>query len=90
MPDMHPVAPPNSHPPTDLRRHRQRTERRLILGGFVILFVVGGGLVWRLYGAWAALTCVVCLGSGVVLFLGLRLILGLMEAWSNPGKGDQW
>jgi len=86
--DKHPVAPPDSRSPTDLRKHRQRTERRLILGGFVILFVVGGGLVWKLYGVWAALMCVVCLGCGVVLFEGLRLILRVMEAWSNPG-GDE-
>jgi len=80
----HSVNPVNRRPPTNLRKQQQQTERNLILGGFLILFVVGGGLVWYLYGARAALAGWVCLGSGVALFGGLYLILKLMEVWSTP------
>ena len=73
----------SSRPPTDLRGHRQRTERDLILGGFAILFVVGGGLVWYFYGLEAALASWFCMGGAVALFGGLWLILKLMEIWSG-------
>jgi len=79
--DENSVGSAGSRPPTDLRGHRQKTERDLILGGFAILFVVGGGLVWYLYGLEAALVSWVCMGSAVALFGGLWLILRLVEIW---------
>ena len=55
----------------------------MILGGFAILFVVGGGLVWYFYGLEAALASWFCMGGAVALFGGLWLILKLMEIWSG-------
>jgi hypothetical protein len=81
MTDQPSVEPTRSRPPTNLRKHHQKTERNLILGGFAVLFVVGGGLVWYLYGFGAALTSWACLGSGVALFGVLYLILKLIELW---------
>lgn len=78
MPDTRP------RPPTDLRQHRQQTERTLVIGGFVLLFLVGGGLIGYFYGLGAALAGWVCLGGGVALFGGLYLALKLLEVWSNP------
>lgn len=75
----HPVDPPDSRPPTNVRGHRQRTERNLVVGGFLILFVVGGGVVWYLYGLRAAVLSWICLGSGTALFALLYLLLKLLE-----------
>ncbi|MQC26675.1 MAG: hypothetical protein DWG76_04385 [Chloroflexi bacterium] len=58
----------------DLRRYAGQTNRRLLLGFFVILFLVGDGLIWWRYGWPAALTGVVCLLGGIAL---LALIAGL-------------
>jgi hypothetical protein len=54
---------------------------RLILGGLAVLAVVGGGLVWVLYGPSAALTAVACLLVAVVILGLLWLALSLLERW---------
>ena len=67
----------------DPRRHWNQTQIRLILGGLAVLVVIGGGLVWLLYGSAAATTAVACLlGFAAVLGL-LWLILGLLERWAK-------
>jgi cation transporter-like permease len=49
----------------DLRRYAESTQVRLILGGLVILFAVGGGLVWWIYGPAAATLMLACAGVGL-------------------------
>lgn len=66
---------------SDLDRHRQQTYSRLIFGGFAILALLGGGLVWLLYGRTAALTTVACLLMAASLFGLLWLILTVLELW---------
>jgi len=62
-------------------RHRRQTQARLIVGGISLLLVVGGGLVWVIYGRAAAITTVFCLfGTGSVFGL-LWLILSILERW---------
>jgi len=67
----------------DRRTHRARTERNLVIAGFAVLFVVGGGLVWYQYGLGAAVASWACLGGGVALLGLLYLILKLAEKWVN-------
>lgn len=62
-------------------RHRRQTQARLIFGGLVILVIVGGGLVWAVYGRAAALIAVSCLLTVAGLFGLLWLILTLLERW---------
>jgi hypothetical protein len=62
-------------------RHRQQTQVRLILVGLLILIVVGGGLVWAIYGQAAAITAVTCLLVVAGLFGLLWLLLSLLERW---------
>ena len=83
MSKQHPTASPDRRPPTDLRQHRRRTERTLILGGFGVLFVIGGAALWYQYGPGAALAAWTCLGGGLALFGGLWLLLRLAERWVN-------
>ncbi len=61
-------APVNK--PTNFREIRRRTERNLIIGGLIILFVVGGGLIWLLYGLEQAIMAEVCMGGLLALFGG--------------------
>lgn len=79
---------PELRPPDDLRKHHPRTERNLIIGGFVLMFVVGGGLVWRFYGTSAFITSVLCLSSGVAVMGLIYLILKLMEVAVRPRDGE--
>jgi hypothetical protein len=78
------VDPPRAQPPTNMRELRRRTDRNLIIGGLVILFVVGGGLIWLLYGVEQALAAELCMGGLLALFGGMYwLILKLMKAISG-------
>ncbi|MGZ9166367.1 MAG: hypothetical protein ACXW4M_05605 [Anaerolineales bacterium] len=66
----------------DLREYAKQTNVRLVLGVFILLFVVGVGLIWLIYGEGAAglgLTCLLAALFPVILilfvFLGIEWIL---------------
>jgi multisubunit Na+/H+ antiporter MnhB subunit len=66
----------------DLREYAKQTNVRLALGAFILLFVVGVGLIWLIYGEGAAglgLTCLLAALFPVILilfvFLGIEWIL---------------
>jgi hypothetical protein len=75
---------PPANQPTNMRALHQRTDRNLIIGALVILFVVGGGLIWLLYGLDQALMAEVCMGGLLAVFGGLYwLIVKLLQALSD-------
>jgi hypothetical protein len=90
QPDPHGPVQPSASPrstlnasrrgTTDLRRHRERTDRNLLVGFFALLCLVGGGLIWLLYGAGAAAFGLGCIAVGAVL-TGLVLLLMLGLQW---------
>lgn len=60
----------------DLREYTRQTNIRLAFGAFVLLFVVGLGLIWVFYGERAAGMGFVCLLAAlfpVILILGIFL-----------------
>jgi len=66
----------------DLREYAKQTNVRLALGAFILLFVVGVGLIWLIYGEGAAglgLACLLAALFPVILilfvFLGIEWIL---------------
>jgi len=67
--------------PTDLRRYRRQTERRLAIAVVFCLLFVGGGLVALIYGSGAAVMAVSCLLLGCAIFALLWFILTLMQWW---------
>ncbi|MCS6910883.1 MAG: hypothetical protein NZM11_10025 [Anaerolineales bacterium] len=54
-------------PPTDLRRYRLITDRNLLIGFFVLLFVVGGTLIYLFYGLGGLSTSPRCMLGGALL-----------------------
>jgi hypothetical protein len=74
---------PDMRAPTDLRRNRKQTERRLLILAVVVLVFVGGGLIALIYGPGALLTALPCLlgAAGAILFL--YLLFALAERWAN-------
>lgn len=62
----------------DLRRYAQTTTRRLVLGALFLVFVVGDGLVWLIYGEDAGRAALLCSGLGlapvVLIFVALELL----------------
>ena len=58
----------------DLRKYSKETNIRLALGAFILLFVVGVGLIWVIYGQGAAgmgLLCLLAALLPVILILGI-------------------
>jgi len=49
----------------DMRRYANQTNVRLILGGLLLLFLLGDGLIYIFYGKGAAMMGVLCLALGL-------------------------
>ena len=62
----------------DLRKYARQTNVRIGVGAALILFVVGTGLVYYIYGAGAAVGALLCLLAALVpvalIFLSLALL----------------
>ena len=68
-------------PPTDYRRIRRSQDRRqlwMVVGG---LLIIGGGLIYLIYGKWALATGLLCLIPGAGLILFLWGLLSVIERW---------
>lgn len=66
----------------DLRKYAQQTNFRLAVGFLALLFILGSGLIWVIYGPQAALLGLVCMLFGlvpiimiIVVFWGLELLM---------------
>ena len=67
----------------DLREYAKRTNIRLALGAFILVFVVGVALIWLIYGEQAAGMGLVCLMAALIpiililfVFVAIDWILG--------------
>jgi hypothetical protein len=60
--------------PLDLRKYTDSTNKRLVIGGVVLLLVVGVGLIAWIYGFQAALLGALCMLGGLTL-VGLVALL---------------
>ncbi|HEX7432657.1 MAG TPA: hypothetical protein VF326_03300 [Anaerolineaceae bacterium] len=49
----------------DLRKFDRQTTIYLIIGGLVLLFVVGAGLVYFIYGPESAISSLICMAAGL-------------------------
>ena len=62
----------------DIRRYAAQTNIRIAVGALALLFSVGLGLIWVVYGAGAALSGLLCLlGTLVPIALIVLVIWGL-------------
>ncbi len=55
----------------DLRAYARQTNVRLAIGAFGLLFILGLGLIWLIYGPGAA-------GIGLLCLLGALIPIGLI------------
>ena len=62
----------------DLREYAKQTNVRLGVGAFLLLFIVGLGLIYLIYGQGAAMMGFLCLLAGltplVLIFLSLAIL----------------
>jgi hypothetical protein len=72
------VSAASRRPEKDLREYAAGTHRRLILGGLILIFILGVGLIWWRYGpgaGWMALLCTVAgLAPAVLIAIWLRVM----------------
>lgn len=74
--------------PRDLRAYARTTTARLIAGGLLVLVVVGGALVYAIYGPGALLSALLCIGLGLApVLLALFLLAGLDIIRSKMDRG---
>jgi hypothetical protein len=67
----------------DARRFARSQEVRLVAGFFIILYLVGGPLIWYFYGAGAALLALLCMTGALLFFLALYGLVSLLGRWAN-------
>lgn len=71
----------------DLREYAKGTNVRLALGAFILLFVVGVGLIWLIYGGEAAgmaLTCLLAALFPVILILFVFVAIEWILSRARP------
>jgi hypothetical protein len=72
----------------DLRRYARQTNIRLIVGALLLLFIVGDGLIYLIYGKGPALMGLLCLLAGLTP-VALTLLALLLLAWvAKKAEGE--
>lgn len=64
----------------DIRQYARQTNIRLVSGGFLLLFIIGGGLVYLFYGWRAAAMAFVCLLLGLAPLFLIWIAL-MLQGW---------
>ena len=72
----------------DLRKYRRQTTIRLIIGGLLLLFVVGTGLIYLIYGQPAAMSGFVCLALGMFPLLAILVFFWVID-WIIKRSHDE-
>lgn len=78
---------PDRPQPTDLRRYRRQTDRRLLVAVLVMLVVVGSVLIGLIYGWRSIFSALLCLLPGAVIIVLLWLFLYGIERLTADGDG---
>lgn len=63
----------------DLRRYARQTHARFLAGLFLLLFLLGDGLIYLFYGRNAALMGLICLLGALIPVAIIVLILFLID-----------
>ena len=63
----------------DLRKYAKQTNTRLLIGFVFLLFIVGDGLIYIIYGPSAAVAGLLCIGAGLIPLILIWISLILVE-----------
>ncbi|HBX69037.1 MAG TPA: hypothetical protein DEH25_06560 [Chloroflexi bacterium] len=72
----------------DLRKYARNTNIRLFAGFFLLLFIVGDGLIYLIYGREGAILGLICLVAGLAPLVLIALLLFALE-WIVKRANDQ-
>jgi hypothetical protein len=71
----------------DLRKYARQTTVRVTAGALLLLFIVGDGLIYLIYGAGSALMGLLCLVGAMVpiaLIFGILFLMEWIAKRANP------
>jgi hypothetical protein len=63
----------------DLRKYAHQTNVRLVVGALLLIFIVGDGLIFLIYGPGTALVGLLCLLAGLVPVLIIYLVMIILD-----------
>ncbi|MCE1255302.1 MAG: hypothetical protein LWX83_17360 [Anaerolineae bacterium] len=63
----------------DPNKYARNTNLQLIIGGILILFIVGEGLIFFLLGPSAAVMGLLCIGAGFIPIVVIYLVFLLID-----------
>lgn len=69
----------NLYMSSDLRKYNRQTNIRLIIGALVLLFIVGGGLIYLIYGPGSAVLALLCILAGLFPVLLILLVFKIID-----------
>ncbi len=69
--------------PFSPRRYARNMDLRLFLGFALLLYTVGGGLIWFFYGLPAMLLGAVCITAGLGMIGLLYGLVSLVGRWAG-------
>lgn len=72
----------------DLRKYASQTNVRLTIGALLVLFIVGDGLIYLIYGKWGAMMGLFCLLGGMVPVVLTLLVLALLGWIAKRAERD--
>jgi hypothetical protein len=72
----------------DLRKYARQTNMLLIIGLFVLLIVVGLGLVFFFWGAGAATAGLICVGVAMLPVLAVLGVIWILDRLAKKARGE--
>jgi hypothetical protein len=71
---------------SDLRSYAKQTNIRLIVGALLLLFLVGLGLIFLIYGKGAVITGMLCIIGGLIPILLIVIALAIIDSIVKKNK----
>lgn len=72
----------------DLRKYTRQTNVRLAVGGLLLIFIVGDGLIFLIYGGGAAVIGLLCLLAGLFPVLIIILVMIVLDWIAKRANRD--
>lgn len=63
----------------DLRRYAKQTNTRLLVGFVLLLFIIGDGLIYIIFGSEAAISGLICIFIGLFPLILIWLVLLVID-----------
>lgn len=63
----------------DLRQYSKDTNKKIIMGALLLIFIIGDGLVFIIYGVQPGLMGLLCLLTGLIPVFLIILVISILD-----------